>query len=132
MPPRNVPRPREDRGEKLDLLCLPSPLWGRIWPADRVVAGLRVCWHLRQELAEHAGTVLMVKSAEAEIDEDALEADFSYLSKLQVVLIWQGRPAGLDDMVASLSTNLSRLDLSRTEIGDDGAAELAGVLGECK
>eukprot|EP00961_Rhodomonas_salina_P077139 1034584-Rhodomonas_salina.3 len=75
---------------RFQLIRFPSALLGRLWPAERVVAGLRVCRLLRRELSEHAGTILLVKKEDtAEISEELLR-DFDRVSHLEVVLKWQG------------------------------------------
>lgn len=131
LPKSKVPQSEtsEGRGGEHALLCLPSALLGRLWPAERVVLGRRVCSQLRRELSEHAGQILLVKrdGADGSINFDALSADFRRVSHLSVALRWHGEPAGLVS-AAVLGTALIRLDLSHVRMSADGAGWLAGLL----
>eukprot|EP00961_Rhodomonas_salina_P239014 3229513-Rhodomonas_salina.1 len=77
-----------------------------MWPADRVVAGLRVCKQLHENLSENVGKVVLEKRAEADIHEDALITDLSRVSHLNVALKWRGLPAGLSMCLELLRTRL--------------------------
>eukprot|EP00961_Rhodomonas_salina_P206174 2783114-Rhodomonas_salina.2 len=119
-----------------DLLNLPSGLVGKLWPAERVVAGLRVCRQLHQELSETAGNIVLVKGAKAaDFSEDALVADFRRISHRDVALKWRatGRAAGLMCVasMASLGRAIVHLDLTANSMGVEGAGMLAGMLSEC-
>eukprot|EP00961_Rhodomonas_salina_P268172 3624261-Rhodomonas_salina.1 len=132
-----------------DLLSLPANLLlARIWPAERVVVGLRACKLLRQELPGFARSILLVKRWEADVRDDTSAAPFSPDTK--VVLKWKGQelPTGLKRLAGpyKLRTALTHLDLSHNVysagggnldlrgnmLGAEEAAMLASVLKECK
>eukprot|EP00961_Rhodomonas_salina_P056806 763323-Rhodomonas_salina.1 len=100
-------------GAGCPLLCLEPSLIGRVWPAERVVAGLRVCKQIRRELLVHAGRVLVVKRPDATPDE-RLVSDLRRLGHLEVALKWRGRIDGLF-LVPCLKA-LVHLDLSGEHI----------------
>eukprot|EP00961_Rhodomonas_salina_P099500 1338482-Rhodomonas_salina.1 len=102
-----------------------------MWPAERMVAGFRVCQHVRLELLEHAESILLVKRAEVEVSEETVAADFCRMSDIPVVLKWRGRSTGLM-CLASLNA-LTHLDFSPrpAKIGAEGAERLAGALKGC-
>eukprot|EP00961_Rhodomonas_salina_P185406 2503259-Rhodomonas_salina.1 len=129
MQPTAFRAPGERRG--CDLVLLPSALLGSMWPAERVVAGLRVCRHIRQRLAEHAGNILMVKRMETDVSEDALVKDFGRVSLLKVAVKWRRQPPRLI-CIGSLGFALAHLDLSLNQIGAVGAGRLSGMLEVCK
>eukprot|EP00961_Rhodomonas_salina_P046100 618879-Rhodomonas_salina.1 len=54
------------------LLSLPPPLLAYVWPAERGVAGLRVCKQLRRDLLGHCTSILLVKQADATVGEDCV------------------------------------------------------------
>ena len=47
-------------GQTDKLQLLPRVLLGRVWPAERVVMGMRVCKWMHKELVWHAEKVLLV------------------------------------------------------------------------
>eukprot|EP00961_Rhodomonas_salina_P048379 649602-Rhodomonas_salina.1 len=120
---------------RCSILRLPSSLLGRAWPAERVVLGLRACRQLHKELLEHAGNILLVTRADAEIRNDDLVQDFCRTSNLKVTLIWQRR---LDSLICCaahaqmMRTSLVHLELTHNKIGEKEAGELASVLAECR
>ena len=121
------------------LLLLPSSLLESIWPAERVVLGLRVCKKLREELQRHSSNVALVIKSHPEIwCQTRLVRDFSLLSHSRLEVSIQRKlqigAVAAEVLATALRScrKLAHLELSCNEIGAEGAGAMAGVLGECK
>eukprot|EP00961_Rhodomonas_salina_P092681 1247284-Rhodomonas_salina.1 len=129
----NTQSPAETAAESKLLLLLPTVL-GHLWPAERVVVGLRVCKQLRRDLLVHCGSIHLVQKAEAILNDCRISEDFGRLPQnLMITLKWKDRNQGtlLLEVLEGCKA-LAHLDLSGNMLGDAGAGRLAGVLGECK
>eukprot|EP00288_Rhodomonas_lens_P019679 CAMPEP_0177690486 /NCGR_PEP_ID=MMETSP0484_2-20121128/791_1 /TAXON_ID=354590 /ORGANISM="Rhodomonas lens, Strain RHODO" /LENGTH=175 /DNA_ID=CAMNT_0019201031 /DNA_START=33 /DNA_END=556 /DNA_ORIENTATION=- len=117
------------------LLLLPPTVLGHVWPAERVVLGLRVCKQLRQDLLVHCGSIVLVQQKRgAELSVVGCTEDFRRLQQhMMVSLRWRERngAAKLAGLLGNCN-GLVHLDLRRNEIGDEGASLLSAALGECK
>eukprot|EP00961_Rhodomonas_salina_P163033 2195774-Rhodomonas_salina.1 len=74
----------------LDLLCLPWGTIGKLWPAERVVMGLRVCKVLRHELLEHVHQVTLIKSKGTAASDLALAKDLARFGEQNAVTLTWG------------------------------------------
>ena len=116
------------------LLLLDSSLLESIWPAQRVILGLRVCKKLREELHQHTSNVALV----IKWCDTGLVRDFSLLAhrRLEVSIQRNLKIGAVAAEVLATALRqcrtLAHLDLRGNSIGDEGAGRLAGVLGECK
>ncbi len=73
------------------LLSLPSGLLESIWPAKRVVLGLRVCKKLREELHRHTSNVaLVIKSDRETWYDERMVRDFGLFSHRGIEISIQG------------------------------------------
>eukprot|EP00961_Rhodomonas_salina_P221138 2989669-Rhodomonas_salina.1 len=112
------------------LLELPSAVLGMYWPAERVMAGLRVCKSIRKELLEHTGTIIVAKTPGASVGTDLFAADFWQERRRKVCLTWRGEPHLLQ-YLEPLAPCLSHLDVKDTVLGGIGVRGLAKVVRTC-
>eukprot|EP00961_Rhodomonas_salina_P197987 2671482-Rhodomonas_salina.8 len=115
------------------LLSLPPALFKQLWPAERVVVGLRVCKQLRKDLMDNCASILLVQKVGAKLSVRHISKDLRRLPKnLPVTLKWNQRNA-VKWLVGSLGEcmALAHLDLGGNDIGREGASMLAGALMEC-
>eukprot|EP00286_Rhodomonas_abbreviata_P023315 CAMPEP_0181304038 /NCGR_PEP_ID=MMETSP1101-20121128/8912_1 /TAXON_ID=46948 /ORGANISM="Rhodomonas abbreviata, Strain Caron Lab Isolate" /LENGTH=171 /DNA_ID=CAMNT_0023409719 /DNA_START=385 /DNA_END=897 /DNA_ORIENTATION=+ len=131
-------------GQMDQLQLLPRVLLGRVWPAERVVMGLRVCKWMHKELAAQVEKVLLV-GFDTAVKACAVRQSFSLFLSSQVSLRWRGiRPPSLKRITRGLGAVLEggargwlvELELSVApghagRIGDEGST-LMGKLGDCK
>eukprot|EP00961_Rhodomonas_salina_P177087 2387604-Rhodomonas_salina.4 len=117
-------------------LLLLEPLWGYLWPPERVVVGLRACKQLRKNLMLYCTSIVLVPKTGATSSESYVSKDLvRFPEHLEVTLVSQ---RGLRIPAISLARTIGdcktlvHLNLSHNEIGVEGAGVLAGVLGECK
>eukprot|EP00961_Rhodomonas_salina_P271944 3674735-Rhodomonas_salina.1 len=117
------------------LLSLPPTVLGHLWPAQRVVVGLRVCTQLRRDLPLQCASILLVQKADTRLgDYCRFVEDFGRIPlNLMVTLKWRHREE-VPRLVRVLGEckALAHLNFSQNKLGDEGARRLAGVLGECK
>ena len=127
-------------GSHLLLLSSELPeLLRRVWPPERVVAGLRVSKGIREELIVHSRGAILVVRAQCSSSEKEIAKDIKRISHLITSVtakeLGQRRDI-LEQLLESLRlcqcNALSHLDLSWNWIGAEGAGRLAGALGECK
>eukprot|EP00961_Rhodomonas_salina_P099040 1332195-Rhodomonas_salina.2 len=97
---------------------LPAGLLGKIWPAERVVAGLRVCRWLHDELLSHVHVVVLIlsKGQQMQADANSVEQTMRFFQSLTVHLRWNSSRVELlaIDCIQrqpSLGQNLVELDL---------------------
>ena len=121
------------------VLLLASELLRRVWPPERVVAGLRVSKGIRKELILHSRGAILVVRAQYSSNEEEIAKDIRRISHLitSVKARALGQSQGiLKHLLESLRlcqcNALSHLDLRGNNIGAEGAGRLAGALGECK
>ena len=128
-----------ERGSHVMLLS--SELLRRVWPPERVVAGLRVSKGIRKELIVHSRGAILVVRAQCSSSEEEISKDIRRISHLitSVKAKELGYSRGiqvLEQLLESLRlcqcNALSHLDLSKNRIWAEGAGRLAGALGECK
>eukprot|EP00961_Rhodomonas_salina_P158372 2131776-Rhodomonas_salina.1 len=111
------------------LLSLTPAVLGLVWPAERVVVGLRVCKELRRDLMVHCNGIVLAHGKGASLCERCLSEDFKRLPE-HLTVTFKGNetimfPLG---MLAKCKT-LVHLDLRSNGgdgIGDEGAGRLAG------
>jgi hypothetical protein len=131
------------------LLALPGSLLGRAWPGERVVLGMRVCKALREELLCGVERIVLQRKRYAEdlrVDTAEFTRDLTrFRHRNQAVLLRMARGReGLKTMLTTsllcgmtiaipemMHTALASVDMVRNRIGDEGAAQLAAVLGRC-
>eukprot|EP00961_Rhodomonas_salina_P030767 413778-Rhodomonas_salina.1 len=124
--------PAQTVAECMLLLLLPT-LLGHVWPAERVVIGLRVCKQLRRELMVHCSSIALAQRGDTEVGVSGCLEDFRRLPEhVMVRLRWKENRAEKLAGVLGECKGLTHLDLSLNGIGDEGASLLAGVLGSCK
>eukprot|EP00961_Rhodomonas_salina_P199217 2687255-Rhodomonas_salina.3 len=138
------------------LISLPPVLLGHVWPARRVVTGLRVCKQLRSALIVHSTSIVLVQRAGGRCVSEDFRRLPPHLSVTLTLRTWAKRLAGvlgecgslahLDLSTAGISAagagrlarvlgqsrGLAHLNLCRNRIGAEGVGMLAGVLAECK
>jgi len=121
------------------VLLLSPELIRRVWPPERIVAGLRVSKGIRKELIVHSRGAILVVKAHCSSSKEEIAKDIRRISHLitsvKASALGQGQGI-LEHLLESLRLcqckALSHLDLSSNGIGDEGAGRLAGALGECK
>eukprot|EP00961_Rhodomonas_salina_P173683 2342223-Rhodomonas_salina.1 len=117
------------------LFLLPASLLGQLWPAERGVAGLRVCKQLRKDLKAHCTSILLVEQELFSENKRFVSKDFDGLPEHAMVSLtlrnWATTLAGVPRL-GSCCKGLFRLKLEGAHIGTDGVGVLAGVLAECK
>lgn len=138
------------------LKTLPASLFGRVWPRERVLMGLRTSKWVQEELTQNARSVLfsvqLNQYEESEDEHRVVCGGFTrFANRDQEVWVrlvghkFGGidaeafLPRGLEILgmltkaiPGGLKWNLVHLDLRRTMIGDEGANMLSAVVGECK
>eukprot|EP00288_Rhodomonas_lens_P003666 CAMPEP_0177738300 /NCGR_PEP_ID=MMETSP0484_2-20121128/26378_1 /TAXON_ID=354590 /ORGANISM="Rhodomonas lens, Strain RHODO" /LENGTH=246 /DNA_ID=CAMNT_0019252205 /DNA_START=82 /DNA_END=818 /DNA_ORIENTATION=- len=115
-----------DRGtlsppEACALLGLPQPVLQKVWPAERVVMGLRVCHYLHQELCDN--NILLVETSGAELREEDVVQDFRRVSHCNVSVKSETLRAEL--ICVSLGEALVHLDLGGNQFAPGGATRFA-------
>eukprot|EP00286_Rhodomonas_abbreviata_P018236 CAMPEP_0181309254 /NCGR_PEP_ID=MMETSP1101-20121128/11916_1 /TAXON_ID=46948 /ORGANISM="Rhodomonas abbreviata, Strain Caron Lab Isolate" /LENGTH=131 /DNA_ID=CAMNT_0023415727 /DNA_START=470 /DNA_END=861 /DNA_ORIENTATION=- len=119
-------------GQMDKLQLLPRGLLGWVWPADRVVMGLRVCQWMHKELVCQVENVLLV-GVDTAVGACAVRQSFNLFQQSNVLVHWRGIGLG---SLASLSSGIGavldggvrgwlvELDLSNGSIGAEGAGVL--------
>lgn len=104
-----------------------------IWPAERLLMGMRVCKSLRRALVECSAQVVLQKAPDAHPDSEELAADFRRLKDAAIHILWKAQGRGTSNMLLSAISNvdLRRLELDNCVLGDSGAVMLADVLKRC-
>eukprot|EP00961_Rhodomonas_salina_P271978 3675190-Rhodomonas_salina.1 len=116
------------------LLLLPPAVLGHLWPADRMVVGLRVCIQLRRDLLTQCTNMVLVQEADAvQSDSSSVLEDFRRLPQnLMLTLRWtEKKSAQRLARVLGDCKALAHLDMSGNQIGAEGAGPLSRVLGGC-
>eukprot|EP00961_Rhodomonas_salina_P238815 3227599-Rhodomonas_salina.4 len=116
------------------LLGLPWALIGVLWPAERVIVGLRTCRSLRKELASHAQSIYLVRSCKETVAESQLVVDLLRFSRNRVSLKWEYLNSSCENLLKAMTSSnfmpaLCYLRLQARLRTD--AALLAGVLRSC-
>eukprot|EP00286_Rhodomonas_abbreviata_P003540 CAMPEP_0181347140 /NCGR_PEP_ID=MMETSP1101-20121128/33721_1 /TAXON_ID=46948 /ORGANISM="Rhodomonas abbreviata, Strain Caron Lab Isolate" /LENGTH=477 /DNA_ID=CAMNT_0023459337 /DNA_START=80 /DNA_END=1510 /DNA_ORIENTATION=+ len=125
-------------GQTDKLQLLPRALLGRVWPAERVVMGLRVCHWMHTKLAAHVEKVLLV-GRDIPVRPCSVIQTLSWFQSSKVLLEWNGfslcLPTNMDALAFGIGAVIAggeETGLAGGAIGEEGARKLAAVLGECK
>eukprot|EP00286_Rhodomonas_abbreviata_P012588 CAMPEP_0181320520 /NCGR_PEP_ID=MMETSP1101-20121128/18168_1 /TAXON_ID=46948 /ORGANISM="Rhodomonas abbreviata, Strain Caron Lab Isolate" /LENGTH=318 /DNA_ID=CAMNT_0023428231 /DNA_START=54 /DNA_END=1007 /DNA_ORIENTATION=+ len=142
--------PEEEKQAEKTIIDLPGSLLGRLWPAERVLVGMRACKYLRAELAHHASDCVMVCAAMTSRERfgsgwtaDKILKDLRSLqgrgtrvflngSSLQSAFYPQLQDAMALALPNGLGSLLVELDLSSNAMGDDEAEKVADMLEHCQ
>eukprot|EP00961_Rhodomonas_salina_P213526 2883749-Rhodomonas_salina.1 len=114
------------------LLSMPPALLEQTWPAERGIAGLRVCKQLRRDLMIHCSSFILVQKAGTMPTESWVAEDLKRLPHHHLKVKWKTHGAATLLGVLGDCKALVHLDLSSTGLGGDGVCRLARVLGGCK
>eukprot|EP00961_Rhodomonas_salina_P282240 3813531-Rhodomonas_salina.3 len=151
----NGEAPAPTVAECRSLMLLPPAVLGYAWPAERMVAGLRVCKELRNGLMKHCRGIVLVQKDGAKIShmlvtlrwkelkggrklDTDMQGSRTVLTSLDLGTLRENAVAERAKGVESLATvlglckALAHLDLRKNDLGDLGARRVAGVLGSCK
>eukprot|EP00961_Rhodomonas_salina_P171747 2316076-Rhodomonas_salina.2 len=109
-----------DKTESRLLLLLPAVL-GQLWPAERVVIGLRVCKQLRPDLIAHCNSIGVSDCG------NRISYDFRRLPQNLIVTLRQRQGDNTQQLAGVLGERkaLVHLDLSENRIGAEGMKRLA-------
>eukprot|EP00961_Rhodomonas_salina_P261022 3527677-Rhodomonas_salina.1 len=115
-------------GVEFRLLSLPPTVLGHLWPAERMVVGLRVCSQLRRDLITQCTNMVLVQKADAVLNDSSVSEDFRRLPRnLMLTLKWKEKKnAQRLARVLGDCKALAHLDMSGNQIGAEGAGRLAG------
>jgi len=143
---------RNDRRGIENLLHLPWGILADLWPAERIVIGLRVCKHMRSDFAPQVGTVVLARSSAClEFEREDIWKTLMMFPGGRISLIWRRGKAELllqTLFVPPLSslplfsshtsnaldprTNLTTIDLCGAGgVQDEGVLTLTEFLREC-
>eukprot|EP00286_Rhodomonas_abbreviata_P026085 CAMPEP_0181295844 /NCGR_PEP_ID=MMETSP1101-20121128/4368_1 /TAXON_ID=46948 /ORGANISM="Rhodomonas abbreviata, Strain Caron Lab Isolate" /LENGTH=394 /DNA_ID=CAMNT_0023400631 /DNA_START=138 /DNA_END=1318 /DNA_ORIENTATION=- len=116
----------------------PAGLLGHIWPAERVVIGLRVCRWLRRELVSSKTNILFLGPKKgAACNPEDIAKSVTLFSDSPLQFTWRRQPrkliTGLDLAFATGTCHcIARLDFSYNRMRAAGLKELARVIGQCR
>lgn len=119
----------EECGEKTDVFqILPGGVLGRVWPADRVLLGTRVCKWMNQELASHVPDVVLAGSRCVEGQEGKICWEkFEHCES--TAFRWRrGNEKSLNRVLAEMARTLDE-EVDQHSVGEDGGGESRRVGG---
>ena len=115
---------------------LSTELIRQVWPAERVVIGLRVSKDIRKDLIVNETPLCAILKFKQHFNSHGAEIarDVERLSHMKIRIIAQAQNVSvLNQLWGALGKckALSFLSVSQNRMGDEGAARLAGALGAC-